>query len=331
MPVARGDRRRAGWSYHGRIGEVAVELRQLRYFIRVAETLHFGRAAEREFVAQSVISTQIAALERELGLRLFDRTSHRVALTPAGEAFLLRAQQMLADIGAAVEEARSIATSRRERLRVGTFGEGAGPLTHLILSAFRTAHPSIDIHYVELSMVNQLEAVLRGDVDVALLRLPIADARVAVNPLFSEPRVAVVPIDHELADAPSVAVDDLLDQPFAVAADGSPTGWRSYWTFDEQRGGESRVAGEVRSIPESLAAIAYRGAVDTFPVTATQAFQHPGVRFIPLRDAEPTSLAVVSLLEPESEAVESFRRTAEFITDHHLDMVPGATRLRHPD
>jgi DNA-binding transcriptional LysR family regulator len=305
-----------------------MELRQLRYFIRVAETLHFGRAAEREYVAQSVISTQISALERELGFRLFDRTSHRVALTPAGEAFLLRAQRMLADIGAAVEEARSIASPQRARLRVGTFGEGAGPLTHLILSAFRAVNPSIDIHYVELSMVNQLDAVVNGDVDVALLRLPIADSRVEVDPLFSEPRVAVVPVDHELADAPSVSVEDLLDQPFAVAADGSPAGWRSYWTFDEQRGEQSRVAAEVRSIPESLATIAYRGAVDTFPVTASVVFQHPGVRFVPLRDAEPTSLAVVSLRNRDDQAVDSFRKTAEFITDHHLDQVPGATRLR---
>lgn len=312
----------------GRSREVTVELRQLRYFIRVAETLHFGRAAEREFVTQSVISTQIAALERELGLKLFDRTSHRVSLTRAGEVFLVRAQQMLTDIGAAVDEARAIASPQRTRIRVGTFGEGAGPLTHLILSAFRTANPTIDIHYVELSMVNQLDSVVDGDVDVALLRLPIADSRVTVDPLFSEPRVAVVPADHELANASSVTVEDLLDQPFAVAADGSPAGWRSYWTFDERRGEESRVAAEVRSIPESLATIAYRGAVDTFPVTASMAFRHPGVRFVPLRDAEPTSLAVVSRRSPDNDAVDSFRRIAEFITDHHLDQVPGATRLR---
>ncbi len=307
-----------------------MELRQLRYFVRVAETLHFGRAAAKEFVSQSVISTQIQTLETELGFRLFDRTSHRVSLTPAGTVFLAEVEQTLAALGSAVAGARDVARGAPRRLHVGTFAEGAGPLTHLIFSAFREAAVDIDLHYVELTMVNQLDAVRDGDVDVALLRLPITDDSLQVEPLYCEPRVAVVPADDELAEAASLSVRDLIDKPFAVAAEGAPVDWRSYWSFDDERGEVSRVGGEVRSVPESLAAVAYRRAVDTYPATAAAMFPHPGVRFIPLSDAEPSSLAIVSAASPEgNEAAARFREVATGIVDQYLYLIPGAVRL-HP-
>lgn len=305
-----------------------MELRQLRFFARVAETLHFGRAAEKEFVTQSVISTQIASLEKEIGFRLFDRTSHRVALTPAGAAFLEDVERTLSGLGQAVSQARNIAMGPQRRLRIGVFGEGAGPLTHLILSAFRAQAPSVVIQFVELTMVNQLDAVTSGDVDIALLRLPVADERLDVFPLFAEPRVAAVPAGDELADATTLSVEDLLDRPFAVAADGAPAAWRSYWSFDAQRGESSRVGGEVRSVAESLAAIAYGGAFDTYPSTAAQMFQHPGVRYVPLTDAEPSSLAIVSIARSDRDAVvDRFRTVATNVLDSHLALVPGAVSL----
>lgn len=305
-----------------------MELRQLRYFARVADTLHFGRAAEKEFVAQSVISVQIASLEKELGFRLFDRTSHRVSLTPAGEVFLVDVERTLSVLGLAVDQARDVAAGRTKTLRVGVFGEGAGPLTHLILSAYRAAEPETELHYVELTMTNQLSALAEGDVDVALLRLPVNDERLMIEPLFSEPRVAVVAADDELANADSLVVGDLLDRPFAVAAAGTPTAWRSYWSFDAQRGERSRVGGEVRSILESLATVAYGKAVDTFPSTAAELFRHPGVAYVPLRDAEPSSLALVSDARPSSEElVNRFREVASTVVDHYLHLVPGAVRL----
>lgn len=305
-----------------------MELRQLRYFARVADTLHFGRAAEKEFVTQSVISTQIASLEKELGFRLFDRSSNRVTLTPAGAALLTDVERTLRSLGQAVSQARNIAMSPQRRLRVGIFGEGAGPLTHLILSAFRVEASGVDIQFVELSMVNQLDAVREGEVDVALLRLPISDERLDVYPLFAEPRVAAVPAEDDLADAPALSVEDLLDRPFAVAADGAPTEWRSYWSFDAQRGGSGRVAGEVRSVQESLAAIAYSRAVDTFPSTAADMFSHPGVRYVPMTDAEPSSLAIVSAASgSQDDVLRHFRAVAAEVVATHLSLVPGAVSL----
>ena len=304
-----------------------MELRQIRFFIRLAETLHFGRAAEKEYVAQSVISLQISKLETELGAKLLDRSSHRVRLTEAGEAFLVRAKEITATVALGAQEAREAASPDTRLFRVGIFGEGAGPVTHHILRAFTRAHPTVDLHYVELSMVNQLDSVVDGDVDVALIRLPITDHRVRVDPLLEEPRVAGVPVDHPLASATDLSVDDLLDLPFAVAGEGAPAEWRSYWSFDEQRGSTSRVGAEVRSIPESLATIAYRNAVDTLPSTAAAMFPHAGVRYVPLRDAEPTRLAVVTRAGDTSPLADSFRVAAREQMQANLHLIPHGVLL----
>jgi DNA-binding transcriptional LysR family regulator len=299
-----------------------VELRQIRYFITLAETLHFGRAAAKEYVAQSVVSLQISKLETELGAKLLDRSSHRVRLTEAGEAFLVRAKEVTAMVALGAREAREAASPDLRTFRVGIFGEGAGPVTHHILSAFTSRHPTVDLQYVELSMVNQVDSVVDGDVDVALIRLPVSDTRLRVDPLLEEPRVAGVPIDHPLASATDLSVDDLLDLPFAVAAEGAPAEWRSYWSFDEQRGAGSRIGAEVRSVPESLATIAYRNAVDTLPSTAAAMFPHAGVRYIPLRDAEPTRLAVVTRAADASLLAEDFRTTARDQMQANLHLIP---------
>ena len=126
----------------------------------------------------------------------------------------------------------------------------------------------------------------------------------------------------------TLVVGDFLDRPFAVAADGTPSAWRSYSSFDVQRDERSRVGGEARSILESLATVAYGNAVDTFPSTAAELFRHPGVTYVPLRDAESSSLALVSDAHPSSEdLVKRFREVTASIVDHYLHLVPGAVRL----
>jgi len=304
-----------------------MEFRQIRFFIRLSETLHFGRAAEKEYVAQSVISLQISKLETELGAKLLDRSSHRVRLTEAGEAFLVRAKEITAIVALGAQEARAAVPPGIRSFRVGIFGEGAGPVTHHILRAFMARHPNVDLHYVELSMVNQLESIIGGDVDIALIRLPISDHRVRVDPLLEEPLVAGVPADHPLASAIDLSVDDLLDLPFAVAAEGAPAEWRSYWSFDERRGAASRVSAEVRSIPESLATIAYRNAVDTLPWSAAAMFPHEGVRYVPLRDADPTRLAMVTRAGETSPLADSFRIAAREQVQAHLHLIPQGVLL----
>ncbi|GAA3743309.1 DNA-binding transcriptional LysR family regulator [Spinactinospora alkalitolerans] len=303
-----------------------MEVRQLRYVVRLAETLHFGRAAQLEHIAQSAFSGHVARLERELGVRLFDRSHHRVALTPAGAAFVERAEQMLTQLADAAAEARAQAMPEQEVLRVGTFAEAAGELMPIILSLYRELRPDVRLEFTELSMVDQLEKLVSEEVDVAVVRAPFEDDRIALRPIFSEPRVAVLPRQHPLADAESMSVDDLLDEPFAAADTGAPAGWASYWTCDDRRGEPGRVATHVRSVGEGLMAISCLGAVDTFPQTAARLFRHSGVAYVPLPDATPSTINAATRQKDTRPHVQAFHLAVKHAIDGHLDVVPEAVR-----
>jgi DNA-binding transcriptional LysR family regulator len=299
-----------------------MELRQLRYAVRLAETLHFGRAAQGEFITQSAFSQQIARLERECGTPLFERSSNRVSLTPAGELFIRHATRMLSELDAMRAEIQRIATGTAGTLRVGVFAEGAGELTPLLFDAFRAAYPAVDLHIVELSISTQVEMLAGGAVDVALLRPPIPDPRLELHVLFAEPRFAGLPAGHPLAAREDLSIKDLAGEPF-VAASGSPP-WSGFWRC----AGEGVPAGESRasvdSVAESLAAIGFLGAVDTFPASAARRFPHPGVAYVRLRDGGYAAVAVAHRRGDDRTLVSAFRELAERTTREHLDVVPLA-------
>lgn len=307
-----------------------MEIRQLRYVVRLAETLHFGRAARLEHIAQSAFSTHISRLERELGVQLFDRSPHRVALTPAGVAFVERAELILAQLTDPAAEARTHASGEQQILRVGSFAEAAGELTPIIFSAYRELRPDVQLEFTELTMADQLDKLLSGDVDVAVVRGPFEDERVELKPIFAEPRVAALPRRHPMADAHDISVDDLLDEPFATADAGELAGWGEYWTCDDRRGEPGRVATRVRSVGESLMAISCLGAVDTFPQTAARLFQHPGVIYVPLEDAALSTINVATRRKDPRPHVQAFDLAVEHAITEHLGSVPDAVRVDGP-
>lgn len=301
-----------------------MEVRQLRYAVLLAETLHFGRAAERAFISQPAFSQQIARLERELGTKLFDRSSNRVALTTAGRLLVERAERMLEQLEATEADIRDLSQGAAGVLRVGIFGEGAGELTPLILDSYMRALPHVKLTFEELSMTNQVQALVEEDVDVAILRPPIADPRLALHTLFTEPRVAVLPNGHPLTDAPSLSVVDLIDEPFVSAAAGVPDEWGAFWRCDHDRGTPGRISANMRSIAEGLAAVAYLGAVDTFPAAAARHYPYPGVCYVPLTDATPATVAVAQRRHDHRQTVAAFCVNATTIARDCLGVVPGA-------
>lgn len=303
-----------------------MDTRQLILASRLAETLHFGKTAEIENIAQSGLSAQIAKLENELGFKLFERTSHRVSLTDAGQTFIERARVLLNDLKNTVLECRAIAESSRGVLKLGFFGEAAGELTHLIFSLFQKSNPDIRLVVTELSMTNQVQALISGKVDAALIRLPVCDPRLEFDVMFDEPRVAAVPINHEMADAPILRMADIVEQPFAVAGEGAPSEWAAYWSLANERPG--RIGAYVQSIPESLAAVAYGGAFDTYPLTATRLYTHPGVRYVPLADAPRSTLAIATVAGNRSPAMRSLRRCVNEIIESSLSYIPEARRAQ---
>ena len=151
-----------------------MELRQLRYFVAVAEELHFRRAAARLHISQPPLSTQIAALEAELGVLLLARTRRRVALTPAGAAFLPEARAILAGVDAAATTARAIDAGLEGVLRVSFVGSALLSIVPGIVQRFRAARPLVQIALRERPTSAQLEAVRAGTVDIGLVRPPVA-------------------------------------------------------------------------------------------------------------------------------------------------------------
>lgn len=181
-----------------------MELRALRYFVTVAEELHFGRAAERLGIVQPAVSQQVARLERELGVRLLDRTPRRVRLTDAGRRVLAAARDALA----AAEQVRAVAHRVPGTVRIGTAPGLTGRLERGI-DALRAANPRLDVVLVDLPLPARLTAVRQGELDLALARGPVAAPGLRVLPAWSEPLHAVVSTRHRLADRAAVSPREL--------------------------------------------------------------------------------------------------------------------------
>src|SRR5690606_23086571 len=193
-----------------------MELQQLRYVVAVAETNSFTRAAQRCLVVQSALSHQIARLERELGARLFERTSRRVRLTPAGAAFLPAARQCLDAAERAAAEVAAAVGEVRGRLTVGVISTVAAVDVPRALRAFRERHPHVRVGVRAGRSEELVEQVARGTLDVAFLGLP-PTARpqgVASRELARDRLVALVAPDHPLAAESWVDLRRLASEPF---------------------------------------------------------------------------------------------------------------------
>src|SRR5579862_2383821 len=194
-----------------------MELRQLRYFVAVAEELHFRRAAERLHISQPPLSHQIHQLETEMGCLLLARTRRRVELTPAGAAFLRDARAILAELDTAVATARSIATGQSGRLRINFVGSALLSLVPGTVQRFREDRPGVEVELRERATVDQVRAVLDGVVDLGLVRPPIEDhAALRVQAVLREPSVAAVPAGHPLAGRDSLRLADVAPEPLVL-------------------------------------------------------------------------------------------------------------------
>ena len=182
-----------------------LDLRKLRYFVAVAEELHFGRAAERLLIAQPVLSRQVMALEREIGVGLLDRTGRRVALTPAGERLADEGRGLLASATTAVRRAHEAARGL-ERLVVG-FAPGLRIAP--AVAAMGDVAPELEVALMELVWYEGADAVRDGRVDIAVVREPFDDGGLVSVPLGAEPKVAVLAANHRLAGKRRLRLRDL--------------------------------------------------------------------------------------------------------------------------
>ena len=266
------------------IQDGSMELRQLQYFVTVAETKSFTRAAERCFVVQSALSHQIARLERELGARLFDRTSRRVRLTAAGEAFLPDAQQCLdaaergaAEVAAAVGEVRG-------KLTVGAIATVAAVDVPAVLSAFHQRYPQVRVGLRVGTSESLVGRVKEGSIDVAFLGLPVTARPDGVHSREFAPdrHVAIVAPDHPLAGEGEVDLLRLSTEVFVDFPAGSAGRDQSDQAF-AAAGLHREVPFEVTS-PEFLARLVHQG-LGIAMLPSNYAPHLSGVVTIPVIDA----------------------------------------------
>jgi DNA-binding transcriptional LysR family regulator len=222
-----------------------LDLRKLRYFVAVAEELHFGRAAERLHIAQPVLSRQIRALEEELKAELFRRDRRGTTLTAAGEQLLEDAPPLLAGSEALLRRVRSAT----EASRTFTIGFMPGITFTPAVVALTARHPGVNVRLLRTSWDNQVEVLRDGRADVSIVRLPIDQHGLQVRPLFQEPRVVVLPAGHHLADRQSVTIADLAAEHLLQDPDAVPE-WRDVaW---EMREGNRTEVPPIYQVEEKL-------------------------------------------------------------------------------
>jgi DNA-binding transcriptional LysR family regulator len=268
-------------------GREIMELRHLRYFVAVAEELHFRRAAERLHVAQPAISEQIRKLEDELGVRLLDRTPRNVALTDAGAALLTEARRVLHQAEAARLAARS--ASDRPGLRIGYVPTALRDSIPRTLRRLVAAMPNLQTTMEPGSGLELVDAVRAGELDAAVVSLPVPTAGVRVTPLGEQRAVAVFPVGHEHAVKPHVDLEQIAperivvlprdaDRPFydAVLATCCAAGVSP--TLIEMPDGQ---------VDRILLAVAAGAGMAVLPECVAERYADAGVRFVPLTGESP--------------------------------------------
>jgi len=193
-----------------------MELRHLRYFVTLAEELHFGRAAERLHIAQPPLSQQIQQLERELGFQLFHRTKRTVKLTEAGQVFREESQRILTQLEQAIQRGNQVSRGEVGQLVIGFVASTAYNVLPEVLQAFRAAVPGVTLQLQELTTEQQLQWLKEGRIDVGFLRPPIVEDSFSSEIIFEEPLVLTLPISHRLALAEKVSLREVAGEPFIL-------------------------------------------------------------------------------------------------------------------
>ena len=193
-----------------------MELRHLRYFVMVAEELHFGRAAARLQMTQQPLSQQIYQLEAELGVSLFHRTKRRIQLTDAGKVFLKEAHQLLLQAEQSIEKTRQAARGEVGRLSIGFSGFATYSVLPKVLQTFQERFPQVELNLEEMTTSVQIQALLKKQIDLGLMIPPVNDKSLLIELLLQEPLVVVLPETHLLAKESELTLSALADEPFIL-------------------------------------------------------------------------------------------------------------------
>jgi DNA-binding transcriptional LysR family regulator len=277
---------------------VDLDLRKLRYFVAVADRLHFGRAADDLHIAQPVLSRQIRALEHDLGAALLTRDSHGVTLTDAGEQLLADAGPLLASADAARRRVTLAARGGR-RLMVGF---RAGVAVAPAIQQFADRHPDVVVDVQRIEGDDQAAQLLDGRIDIGYVRLPIDETGLRVIPVYTEPRVAVLPTGHRLAGKEQITEADLAGEPLLWDSDSS--------TQPTQRL-HPNAGYLVRGVDDTLEHVAAGRGISFLARSATVFYSHPNISYVPVSDVAPDQVCLAVAASRTSSLVDDFVAAAQ--------------------
>jgi DNA-binding transcriptional LysR family regulator len=280
-----------------------IELRHLRYFVAVAEELHFGRAAARLHLSQPPLSQQIRNLEETLGYALFHRTSRSVRLTTAGEAFLPRARRTLRNMQRDLEETRSIGRGEVGSLNIGFVGSAVLTTLPAIFRAYRAAYPRVHLQLHESFTSRVIEGMENGSLDAGILRDGDAVEGLQTAAIYSEPYIALLPASHRCAARKNISPAMLRDEPFVYYP--RTAGTRAYEKplsiFDEH-GFRPQIAQEASHWLTIMSLIGAGFGVSIAP-SCVRRIAPPQVVCLPLRGVKLMSHIELAWLAAESRPI----------------------------
>jgi DNA-binding transcriptional LysR family regulator len=279
-----------------------MELRHLRYFVAVAEELHFRRAAERLHVAQPAVSEQVRKLEDELGVRLFDRTQRSVSLTDSGAALLEEARRVLHQADVAVMAARNARDRAVSRFRIGHLPDTMPAPVARAMQLLGTAAPRVQVSLETGPSVRLIEEVRAGRLDAAVVGLPAPVAGLRASAAGSQGLVAALPVTHPLAlDAP-VPLERLApERVIVLPSDTNPPFHNAIVSICRDAGlSPSFVEVAEPRVEHALLAVAVGGGIGLFPESAAERHMASGVRFVRVDLAAPAFEAAV-LTRPDTD------------------------------
>jgi DNA-binding transcriptional LysR family regulator len=288
-----------------------AHLRDLRYFVTVAEELHFTRAAELLHISQPSLSKQIRLLEQGLGFQLLRRDRRTVALTNAGELLLPRVRELLAAWDEAVAEAARLARDAASVMRVGFHTSVAGGLYGNAVAAFGDRRPDWTVELRLHPWSDATAGLADASSDVAFLWLPGPNReRIHCRVLRSEARCVALWQGHRLASAPEVRIGDLLDEPF-VALPPSAGVLRDYWLAVEHRNGHPvRIGTHAESPDATFEAVAAKQGVVLLAEGNAELYSRPGIVSRTVVDLTPAELAIAWRANDDRSIIDEFVKAA---------------------
>lgn len=255
----------------------SMELRHLRYFMTVAEELHFGRAAERLHVSQPPLSQQIRQLEAELGVELFTRNQRNVQLTSAGRLYYEEVRPVFERLDHAAYLARQAAEGQTGILAVGFVASATYALLPLLYRHFRQTYATVGLNLSELSTAEQVDALNSGQIQVGIARPPVSDSTLLTETLVEEPLMVALPSTHPMALTDAVALGDLSSERFVLFPHRPRPGWIDVVRRAcETAGFAPTVAQEVQELSAAVTLVSAGIGIAIVPGSA-QALSLPGV------------------------------------------------------